>query len=103
VDIKDEISTIASSHKWLTFAIVALIAVLLFMKFYGHDTTIPVDKEVRVRQDSLDARDRRRGIEDVHLQQIHTQDSIDIADLQDQLDNQQQVIDKINARYKVCL
>lgn len=98
-EIKDTIQQQVSSHKWLTISIFALIAVLLFLKFYGHDTTKVDDREVRARQDTLDVRDRRRGIEMLQLQQLHTSDSIQIAGLQQQLDHTQDIIDEINTRY----
>lgn len=98
-EVKDIITQQVTSHKWITISIFALITVLLFLKFYGHDTTVPIDKEVRAKQDTLDSRDRRRGIEMLHLQQLHTSDSTQIVSLQDQLDHTQDVIDEINARY----
>lgn len=97
--LQDDIRQQASAHKWLTFAIIGLIAVLLFMKFYGRDTIASVDKEVRARQDSLDVRDIRRGIELLYLQQLHTSDSTGIADLQNQLDATQGQLDVLNNKY----
>lgn len=49
--------------------------------------------------DSMKAHDKQRDIQYRQLQQLHTQDSIQIATIQDQLDDTQEMIDKINNRY----
>jgi len=84
-------------------SIVVVILVVIAIAFLYRKSLQPIlfhdDNKLVTAIDSMREHDNQRDILYRQLQQLHTQDSIQIATIQDQLDDTQEMIDKINNRY----
>lgn len=80
----------------LIIILVLGIGIYIFEGFYGPST---YDKELMARIDSMATHDRQRDTLYNHMQAIHTQDSIRIDDIEEQLDGTNVMINNINNAY----
>ncbi len=78
----------------LLFIIVCILCYLVL-----HKGPVYTDNGLRATIDSMKVHDQQRDSLYSHLQTIHTQDSMRIDDIQDQLDGTNAMIDKINNIY----
>ena|ERR1035437_2254234 len=97
-DIQQQVQAYETTHKRTMYIIIGivvlLVGILVFRHFYGPSTKVMFadDKGVKSLMDSM-------RVHDKVIYQLHTQDSIQIANLQDQLDAIPDMINKINKYY----
>ncbi len=92
-------------HMTLTIVVGVIVllglGIYIFEKFYGSSAKVMFsdDKTLRAQVDSMVIHDRQRDSLYSHLQVIHTQDSMRIDDIEEQIDGTTSMINNINNVY----